>query len=47
MNERPVCDYCDTEITEGHYYEINGDVICEVCLNECFRKELDDDEDQD
>lgn len=47
MNERPACDYCDRTITDAYYYEINGDAICQECLDQVFRKELDDDEDQD
>lgn len=48
MNERPVCDICDSPVSGDHYYNINGDVICEDCMQEYFRRELDDDEqDQD
>lgn len=39
--ELPECDYCGHTITEGFYYEINGDTICEGCLNWNFRKSVD------
>ncbi len=47
MNERPLCDICDQPVAGDHYYIINGDVICASCMEEYFRRELDDDEDQD
>ena len=47
MNERPMCDYCDLEVIGDHYYYINGEVICPDCLEEYFRKEVPDYEDQD
>ena len=37
MNEKPVCDYCDTPVYESFWYVINGDVICKQCLDENFR----------
>lgn len=46
MNERPMCDICELPVAGNHYYNINGDVICADCMNEHFRKEFDD-EDQD
>lgn len=46
MIERPVCDICDSPVSGDHYYNINSDVICASCMEEYFRKELDD-EDQD
>jgi hypothetical protein len=45
MIERLLCDYCDREIQDDHYYLINDDVICQECLDGCFRKELDDEQD--
>lgn len=47
MNERPICDICDLEVEGDHYYNVGGEVICENCMNEYFRRELEDDEDQD
>ena len=37
----PKCDYCDEPIQEDFYYEINGYVICETCMDRFFRKEVD------
>ena len=36
----PVCDYCEDPIQEDFYYEINGEVICEHCLDLLFKKEV-------
>lgn len=49
MNERPLCDYCETLIEDDHFYMINGEAICVHCMNEYFRQELpggEDDEDE-
>ncbi len=32
----PECDYCGSSI-DDHYFNINGDIICEGCLNDNFR----------
>lgn len=36
----PVCDICDQPIQDDHFYQINGDNVCPVCLEDHFRKEL-------
>lgn len=41
LERLPVCDYCDEHIQDDFYYEINGDVICECCMNDYFRKMVD------
>lgn len=42
LNSRPVCDCCDEPIQDDFCYEINGDLICEDCLDMHFRKAVDD-----
>lgn len=42
LAERPVCYYCDNPIQDGHYYDINDEVICPDCMESHFRKEVDD-----
>ena len=42
MDRLPKCDYCGEPITDDHLFDINGDVICESCLNENFRKRVED-----
>lgn len=37
----PECDYCNDPIQDDFYYEINGENICEHCLDRFFRKEVD------
>lgn len=32
----PECDYCGKPV-DDYYYNINGEIICEDCLNENFR----------
>lgn len=33
MTERPLCDYCDSMITDDFYYAVNGEAICVHCMN--------------
>lgn len=40
LKQLPECDYCNDPIEDDFYYEINGDVICEYCLDRFFRKEV-------
>ena len=47
MIERPLCDICDMDILDDHYYRINGDAIRPSCMEEYFRKELTESEDAD
>lgn len=42
LSQFPECDYCHKPILDEHYFEINGDVMCEKCLNNNFRKDTDD-----
>lgn len=38
----PKCCECDEPITDEHCYEINGEYLCEKCLNDNHRKWVDD-----
>ena len=38
----PKCDYCNKHITEDNYYDINGDIVCEECLDSHFKRETED-----
>lgn len=38
----PKCDYCNQPIQDEHLFDINGDVMCEQCLNREFRKDTED-----
>lgn len=42
LEKLPVCSYCDLPIQDEYFYEINDEVICEECLNQNFRKSVDD-----
>ena len=42
-NEKlPVCSMCDKHITDDCLYDINDEVICEKCLKDNFRKNVED-----
>ncbi len=38
----PKCDYCNKPITDDFLFDFNGDIICERCLNDNFKKPVDD-----
>lgn len=38
----PVCSYCDEPIQDDFCYEIDGELICEDCLNDNHRRNTDD-----
>ena len=42
LEELPLCDYCDEHIQSDYYYEIGNECICEDCLNDNFRKDIED-----
>lgn len=39
LDKLPVCDICEEHIQDEYCYEINGDIICESCMVEYFRKD--------
>lgn len=41
LEERPVCAFCGEHIQDDFLYEIDGDLVCEECLNEHYRKSTD------
>lgn len=43
LESLPKCDYCGKHIYD-HYYEVNCDIICPLCMDYLFRKEVDMDE---
>lgn len=42
LAQLPVCGYCQNEIQDDFYYEINEEPVCEECLNRYFRKVVED-----
>lgn len=42
LEKMPVCCECDNPIQDEYCYEINGEVICETCLDRFFRKSVED-----
>lgn len=42
LRKRPVCAFCEEHIQEDFCYEINGEIVCSVCLDREFRKETED-----
>lgn len=42
LEKRPKCDYCNEPIQDDYFFEINGEFICEDCLDRFFKKCTDD-----
>jgi formylmethanofuran dehydrogenase subunit E len=38
LQRYPICDICDEPITDDYLIEFNGDLICERCLAQHYRK---------
>lgn len=42
LDKLPECTYCGSKIQDEFLYCINDEVICNDCLNDHFRKDVDD-----
>lgn len=42
LEKYPVCSCCEEHIVDDYLYDIDGDLICEDCLKEYYRKSTDD-----
>lgn len=40
LAELPVCDCCQDPIQDEFYFEIHSEVICPVCMDQYYRKEV-------
>jgi formylmethanofuran dehydrogenase subunit E len=41
LDSLPKCDICGEPITDDFLYDIDGTLVCEKCLNEEYRKPVD------
>ena len=37
----PKCDFCGEPIQDEYLYDIDGEIYCEECMKEHFRKSVD------
>lgn len=42
LDKLPKCTCCGEPITDDFYYNIEGEILCYNCLNELYRKDVDD-----
>lgn len=42
LSRLPVCDKCGDPIQDDFYWEINGEILCEGCMNTLYRNYTDD-----
>lgn len=38
----PVCEKCHATIYDEYYFEIDGEILCEECVNDKYRQETDE-----
>lgn len=42
LEQLPVCDCCGEHIQDEHLYLISGEILCMDCLNDQYRRDVDD-----
>lgn len=42
LERLPVCRYCGEPIQDEHYFYIDGVICCEDCMNEKYRRHVED-----
>ena len=42
LERLPKCRYCGEPIQDDHYFYIDGVIYCEDCLNEKYRRHIED-----
>lgn len=42
LAKRPICIECGNPIQDDVLYDINGDIFCEECMNDVFRRSTED-----
>lgn len=42
LDKLPRCIECDRPIQDEYLYDINGDYVCQKCMDEHYRKRVDD-----
>ena len=41
LSSRPKCDDCGEHIQDEYYFEVEGDILCEECMHDRYRKSAD------
>ena len=42
LHRRPKCDICHEHIQDDYGFRIQGELICERCLNKHFKEDIED-----
>ena len=42
LSRLPKCDDCSNHIDEDDYYDVEGTILCESCLNDRYRRSTDE-----
>lgn len=42
ISHYPKCDYCGERILDEFLFDLEGDIVCEGCMKEHFRKHTED-----
>lgn len=38
----PVCEECGNRINDDYYFDVDGELLCEDCMNKRYRKHTED-----
>ena len=42
LDKCPICEHCDKPIQDDYLYDVDGNIYCEKCMKELFRKDTED-----
>ena len=42
LSQRPVCEDCGEPIQDEFYFNVEGEILCEECMHDRYRKRADD-----
>lgn len=42
LSERPVCGDCGRPIQDEYWFEVEGEILCEECMHDRYRRRADD-----
>lgn len=42
LERQPRCDHCGIHIQKEHLYDFCGEIVCQECLDDKFKKRTDD-----
>ena len=41
LEKRPKCEFCGESIQDEYLFDVGGDIYCEDCMKDAFRRDAD------